>query len=121
MAFPQGSQPGPPGQSVIVAASEWLASLLTGSISTALAVLAVAFIGLSMLQGHVPTKRAARVVLGLFVLFSAPLLASALGNLARAISSPAPPPAEVRPSPLPALPPQPPANLDPYAGASVPM
>lgn len=105
--------------STISAATDWLTAVLTGPLATALAVIAVAWLGLRLLGGELALRRGAIVVLGLFVVFSAPMIASAL----IAAAGPATGPASVVPAtlevPLPVLPSQAPA-YDPYAGASVP-
>lgn len=105
--------------SSLVDAAFWARDLLAGSIATAVAVLAIAWLGFAMLQGHLPWRSGGRMILGCFVLFGASTIASGLVGLAHTSSSavfvvpPPPPSAKV---PLPARPPV----FDPYAGASVP-
>lgn len=111
-AAPQGN--------TLAAATGWLEGLVLGQVGTALAVLAVAGIGLAMLQGRLAARQGVRVILGCFILFGAPSIARGLLDLARWNTAPAliqvapPPPSAALPSP-------PPPNPDPYAGASVPM
>lgn len=114
----------PTGSSAIVAAARWWQGALLGGVATTIAVLAVAAVGFLMLTGRLHIRRGATVLLGCFLLFGAPTIASGLhgssgdGVEARSVVSPPlilPPPAIVPPS-LPA-----PVPYDPYAGAAVPM
>ena len=59
-------------------AVQWGLALLTGSLSTSIAVVAIAGLGFAMLQGDIPVRRATRFVLGCFILFGAPMIAQAL-------------------------------------------
>jgi len=103
----------------LVAATAWLAQLMTGSIGTAIAVIAVAWTGFSMLHGRISARDAARIVLGCFILFGAPTIArSFLGH--QAPSRPAAR-AEIYTTPPGFVAPPSQQNNDPYAGASVPM
>lgn len=107
-----------PASSPSVSAVNWLADLLTGSLGTVIAVLAIAWAGLSMLQGRLAVREGARIVIGCFILFGAPLIARGIMATAKwerpvaSQSATTPPP----PVAVPASPPQ----FDPYAGASVP-
>lgn len=85
-----------------------------------IAILAVAGIGLAMLQGRVSVRSGLRVAIGCFILFGAPAIAQELMGLVRRNAGPAL--IEVQPAspPLIAVPAPPPPNPDPYAGASVP-
>jgi type IV secretory pathway VirB2 component (pilin) len=102
----------------LAATTRWLAQLLTGSIGTTIAIIAVALTGLSMLQGRISARDAARIVLGCFILFGAPSIArSILGH-----QSPRPAArAEIYNAPPGFIAPPSQQNNDPYAGASVPM
>src|SRR4051794_19226532 len=97
-------------------AVQWVAGLATGSAATAVAVISVAWIGFAALQGRIEARKAARIVLGCFVIFGAPSIAAALAG---SVSSPvslaryAPEPMDQSVPPMPA-----PAPYDPYAGAS---
>lgn len=108
----------PGGESVMLAAGDWIAGVLTGSIATALCIVAVASLGLIMLWGEIPVRRGVQVILGCFVLLSASTVAGALtefsGDLAGNDQAPVPLVIEQEPPP-----PLPPANYDPYAGASL--
>lgn len=115
----------PPGASPLVAAVDWLEGTLLGTIATAIAVIAVASVGIMMFSGRVPARRGLMVVLGCFILFGAPAIAAGIQSfLAGSGGQPALAPVPAAPAPpppvAPAPPPYPPANRDPYAGASVP-
>jgi len=103
----------------LAAVTSWLAQLITGSIGTTIAIIAVALTGFSMLHGRISARDAARIVLGCFILFGAPSIArSFLGH--QAPSRPATR-AEVYTAPPGFVAPPSQQNNDPYAGASVPM
>lgn len=101
-------------------AIDWLASLFTGTIATVAATLAIAGVGLAMLQGRLVFRSGLRVVCGCFVLFGAPYIARQLTGVAPEPSAPvavySAPPAMT-----PVIPPAPVVNNDPNSGASVPM
>ena len=61
---PQGSGP-------IAGALAWIQGTLLGSVATAVAVIAVASVGLLMLTGRMNWRFGATVVIGLFILFGA--------------------------------------------------
>jgi type IV secretory pathway VirB2 component (pilin) len=109
----------PSGGSPLLEAERWIERVLLGEIAIGLCVLAVAFIGALMLTGRLPLREGMRVVLGCFVLLGAPVIAAGLmqgrSGLAGA-PPPVPPVAAVSEAPRAALPP---ANYDPYAGASL--
>ena len=99
-------------------AIEWIATALTGSAATVIAILAVAALGALLIAGRLPTRRAGEVVIGCFVLFSARVIAGALLGPVQQI---APPLSQAAAAPLPYVPTMPkPIPYDPYAGASVP-
>lgn len=104
----------------VPAAAQWIEALLTGSVGTTIAIVAIAMTGFSLLSGHLAWRRGVGVVLGCFAIFGAGMIARDLMGLARTTSQPA---ALTVPPPMPAPPPAkvPPVNPDPYAGASVPM
>jgi type IV secretory pathway VirB2 component (pilin) len=120
-AFMSGSLADPQGSSAIAAAVLWVQGTLLGSIAVAVAVVAVASVGLMMLGGRIDLRRGMTVIAGCFVLFGAPTIAGGIQSMLNGrdedidASAEAPPPVP----PPPALPPAP-ANADPYAGASVP-
>jgi type IV secretory pathway VirB2 component (pilin) len=65
-----------PANNALVAASQWLADVATGSIAVGAATIAVAGVGFAMLAGRVDLRRGATVILGCFILFAAPSLAN---------------------------------------------
>lgn len=105
----------------MVAALAWVQGTLLGTIATLVAVIAIASIGFAMLSGRVDMRHGIRMVLGCFILFGASTIAAGIqAGFAGAVE--APHPAVTQAAPLPAiLPEPPPANADPYAGASVPV
>jgi len=118
-----------PDDPSLIAAARWLQSAMLGSVATAIAVIAVAGLGLLLLQGRLPVRRSATVITGCFLLFGAPILASGLQGgsavVARAVAPSAAPPPPPLPAPLPMPAPTPLASTppssgyDPYAGASL--
>lgn len=72
---PQGSPVAPAGQ--------WVEQLLGGHIVIGIAVLAVAVVGFEMLTGHLSMRRAARMIVGCFVLLGSPPLALSIATIAR--------------------------------------
>lgn len=60
-----------PEPSVIGTAMEWCLSLVSGSLVTAIATVAVAGIGFALLAGRVPVRRAVMVVIGIFLMAGA--------------------------------------------------
>jgi len=102
-------------------AVDWWASLLTGSLATSIAVLALAGLGFALLRGEVSLRHGIRVVLGCFILFGAPtiaqgLMAAASGHAAGS-STNEPTGIRIPPPPKPRSEPNP---FDPYAGAAAP-
>jgi len=97
-------------------ALEWVKSVLLGPAATTIAILAVASVGFLMLTGRTDLRRAARVIIGCFILFSASAIASGIvGTL-----QPPPPPPHVAEPPayVPSVPK--PTSTDPFPGASIP-
>jgi len=72
---PQGSGP-------IVAALNWIQGTLMGSVATAIAVMAVATVGLMMLTGRMNWRFGATVILGCFILFGAGAIVSGIRSAA---------------------------------------
>ena len=117
MRLPDGRHIHVIGDSALVDAIQWLVGLLTGSLGTAIAVIAIATIGFAMLQGRLPICDGIRVIIGCFIFFGAPVIAAGLmvatqgGPAARRVPDvalPASVPTPTKPA------------FDPYAGASVP-
>lgn len=106
----------PPDTSPLAGAVEWLTGTLLGTVAVSLCVIAVAVLGLMMLTGRLPVRRGLELVLGCFVLLGAPVIASAFIGGAQREAAPLPPPPPPAP---PARAELPPADYDPYAGASL--
>ena len=106
------------GRSSIATALHWVETLLVAQLASCVAILAVASLGLLMLTGRLPLRRAATVIIGCFILFSASLLGQALVALTGDASQPRRTALDSEPSYTPSVPK--PASPDPYAGASVP-
>lgn len=92
--------------------------LLLGEVALALCVIAVALLGLMMLGGRLPVLGGLRVVLGCAVLLGAPVIAAGFvagggGIGAPPVQPPLPAQVEAPRDPLP------PADYNPYAGASL--
>ena len=109
--------------SALLAAVQWLRGTLLGTIATTIAVIAIATIGLTMLNGRLDWRRGVTAIVGCFILFGAPAIAagilSILGGGEMGFSAPV----IAAPIDSPVVPqatPQPQAPYDPYAGASVP-
>jgi type IV secretion system protein VirB2 len=109
----------PQGASVLVAAVSWLQGTFLGTLATTVAIIAVASVGLMMLAGRMNLRHGLTVIAGSFILFGAPAIVAGIQSMAGTgyAGGYAPPPPAAPPA---ALPPLPPANPDPYAGASVP-
>jgi type IV secretory pathway VirB2 component (pilin) len=104
----------------LAAAVGWVSDTLLGGLGSSIAILAIAGVGVAMLQGRLPARRGFYCVLGCFILFGAPSIAQALMTLARGSQQTLPAQPVIPPAPA-AAPSPPPTNNDPYAGASVPM
>ena len=107
-----------PQTSAVVAAANWLAGTLFGPVGLALCVVAVAMVGFMMLNGRLTVFHALRVLVGCFVLLGAPTIA--ISFLGFGEDAGVRPP-EIDFTPTVPSPPRnpPPANYDPYAGASL--
>jgi type IV secretion system protein VirB2 len=73
----------PAGSGAIVSAVRWLQDTLLGTIATAVAVIAVACVGLLMLTGRIDWRYGVTVIIGCFILFGA---ASIVGGIQSAAS-----------------------------------
>lgn len=106
----------PGSQSAFAEAVNWISTLLLGSLAVGLCVIAVAFIGFMMLGGRLPVRQGMRVILGCFILLGAPVIAAGLTGIwqqdAPAVAEPLVTDTEPREE-------MPPADYDPYAGASL--
>ena len=98
----------------------WALELALGTVGTAVAVLAIAAVGVASLQGRIPARKGAAVILGCFILFLSKLIATGLMSVAGEASGQSsntlvePTPTYVAPLPQP-------VPYEPYAGASVPV
>jgi type IV secretion system protein VirB2 len=98
----------PPDPGVLAPAAQWVEGALLGSFATALATIAVAWVGFLMLTGRIELRRALLVVLGCFILFGASTIARGLRSASDQIAD--------RVTATPVLPPPP----LPHARASSP-
>jgi type IV secretory pathway VirB2 component (pilin) len=114
-----------PGQTVFAASVQWLEGTLLGSLAMAIAIIAVACVGLLLLSGRIDVRRGAQVIFGCFILFGASSIAAGMMRIVGDENPPAavtpapppPPPVYVPPAattPVKAIP------YDPYAGAALP-
>lgn len=120
VALQQASLSDPPPASAIAAASNWASGLLFGPLATAIAVIAIAWVGLAMLSGRIDIRRGASAVLGCFLLFGAKGIADRL--MATVAYEGSPPVAATAPPPVYAGTVQQRGSsnaFDPYAGAAV--
>ena len=107
----------PSATGTLSSAGAWMTSLLAGEAAFAIATLSIALLGFLFLTGRMDWPRAAWSVVGVALLFGAPTIASGIleeeqaGPISRSPSVP------LQPELPTALPP---AQADPYAGASVP-
>jgi type IV secretory pathway VirB2 component (pilin) len=105
-------------------AVNWIVSLLTGSAATALSVVAIAGVGALLLQGRVDVRRGVTVILGCFIIFGAPSIATGILSATRDTNTAPSIPPSAAPV-YPAAPSTPPAqnqpSHDPYAGAALPQ
>ena len=110
-----------PSRPVLGAAGGWMEGVLGGTLATTLCVIAIAILGLLLLAGRLRVRRSAEVVLGCFLLLGAGLLAVQLQQLAggAAGADRAGGAQVILPAAAAELSPLPPANYDPYAGASL--
>jgi type IV secretory pathway VirB2 component (pilin) len=113
----------PPTQSALLGVAYWVKALLLGPVAVAIAVIAVACLGILILQGRIPVRRGVVIVVGCFILFGAPTIAAGLEDVIAGTDIeriPDPAPIVRSPSPAPTSPPTSP-GYDPYSGASVPV
>jgi type IV secretory pathway VirB2 component (pilin) len=107
------------GEALMVESARWIEGVVLDEIALGLCVIAVALIGALMLTGRLPLREGARIVVGCFVLLGAPVIAVGFvsgGSGVGEASVTSPPVAVQIDDPRPELPP---ANYDPYAGASL--
>jgi type IV secretion system protein VirB2 len=80
-----------PATSVFTAAGQWVTGTLLGSVAVSLCVIAIAFVGLRMMTGHLAARDGLRVVLACFVLLGASTIAAGVRRAADEAAHPAPP------------------------------
>lgn len=73
----------PQGSGAITGALGWIQGTLLGSVATAVAVIAVASVGLMMLTGRMNWRFGATVVIGLFILFGASAIVGGIRTVAQ--------------------------------------
>jgi type IV secretory pathway VirB2 component (pilin) len=109
-----------PVEPVAGSAGDWLGGLLGGELAMTLCIIAIAMLGIMMLGGRLPIRSGLKVVAGCFLLLGASLVAGGLQGIARNTGGG---PAQLQGGPAiveaEAEEPLPPANYDPYAGASL--
>jgi type IV secretion system protein VirB2 len=110
-----------PSDAAIPAAVDWAVGTLLGSVASGVAVLAVAFLGFGMLAGRIDWRTGVRVVLGIFILFGAPMIARELAALARGDAAITTDQAAADRIPRQPTVPENAPVADPYAGAGLPQ
>jgi type IV secretion system protein VirB2 len=75
---------GPQGSGPILAAVNWVRGTMEGGIATAVAVVAVAFVGFMMLTGRMNWKHGITVIVGCFILFGAATIVAGIQMAAQA-------------------------------------
>ncbi|MFN3818952.1 TrbC/VirB2 family protein [Blastomonas sp.] len=106
----------------LATAAAWVQAALTGTIAVSIAVIAIAAVGAGMMSGRIDIRRAVTTILGCFVVFGAPLIASGILEAVEpgAIDAPYVPPVTMeQPAAMPRISRQP--EYDPYAGAAMPV
>jgi type IV secretion system protein VirB2 len=81
-ALAQAMSLDPQGSGPITGALAWIQGTLLGSVATAVAVIAVASVGLLMLTGRMNWRFGATVVVGLFILFGAGAIVAGIRSVA---------------------------------------
>lgn len=109
----------PTGVPVLKNSVSWISDLLTGTLAVGLCVLAVAIIGFLLLSGRLAIRQGVRVILGCFILFSARLIAQSISGLWQTDQRPLQETVAAVPPDLAPREELPPADYDPYAGASI--
>lgn len=99
-------------------AVRWIEDLMIGPVAALVATVGIAVIGLLFLNGTVHWNRAAKALLGCFVIFGAPSISAGLLNPVGTIFSTS----HIQNDTAEFLgpPPRPPEQYDPYAGAALP-
>jgi type IV secretion system protein VirB2 len=72
----------PEDSGVFISAVNWLPGTLLGTVTTTLAVIAVAAVGFMMLTGRINGRHGAVVILGCFVVFGAATIVAGIRGVA---------------------------------------
>jgi type IV secretory pathway VirB2 component (pilin) len=107
----------------IPAALQWIEAALTGSLATAIAIIAIGCFGMMLMFGRLSKRRGVQLVLGCFVVFGARPIAEGVVRSIIGAEPPSSPEAIEAPPPVlhSALTDRPAAGpYDPYAGAALP-
>lgn len=104
----------------LLAAVTWFQAVLLGAPATAIAIVAVAALGIAIMAGRIDLRRGATTTIGCFILFGAPAIAAGIMESLSA-ETVAIPVAQTKSVTLPSSPyvSNNPA-FDPYAGAAMP-
>ncbi|MEE4538466.1 MAG: TrbC/VirB2 family protein [Erythrobacter sp.] len=74
------AQTEPQGSGPLTNAVNWMQGVLLGPIATSLAVMAVAAVGFMMLTGRMNWRFGATVIVGVFIIFGAPIIVSGIAS-----------------------------------------
>ncbi len=106
------------GDAPMMHSVQWIERAMLGEVALGLCVIAVAVIGAAMLVGRLPVREGARIVLGVFVVLGAPVIAGGFaGSFGETAEMSPPQPAKVEGGNVRSD--LPPIDYDPYAGASL--
>ena len=82
LSAPAAAATDPQGSGPIVAALSWLQGTLLGNVATAVAVIAVARVGFTMLPSPMNWRFGATVIIGCFILFGAGTIVAGIQSAA---------------------------------------
>lgn len=106
------------GDAPMLQSAQWIERVVLGDVALGLCAIAVAVVGAAMLGGRLPVREGMRIVLGVFVVLGAPVIAGGFaGGFSETVDLSPPQPAKVDGGGV--RPDLPPADYDPYAGASL--
>lgn len=120
MSITNASLLDPPYDSSLRGSIDWITGTLLGDIAIAVCILGVAAVGFIMLTGRLPLRRGVQAIIGCFVLLGAPAIAATFTGFWQEGISEVPQQTYAAEPEL-AAPREelPPAQYDPYAGASL--
>ncbi|MEO1920831.1 MAG: TrbC/VirB2 family protein [Sphingomonadaceae bacterium] len=104
--------------SSLAASAQWIESVLLGEVAVLLAIIAVAVVGLMLLTGRLAARQAAKVAIGMAIVFGAPTIAGGLLDAAGEGTLPNSGNVKVE-TPESARGDLPPSDYNPYAGAAL--